>query len=68
MIVANKVGPDCGFDTEDNTVDVFWCGGEQSFPMTAKTELAGHLIQLIAERYVASETGKTDDKWPRAVR
>jgi len=68
MIVANKVGPDCGFDTEDNTVDVFWRGGEQSFPMTAKTDLAGHLIQLIAERYVASETGKTDDKWPRAVR
>ena len=68
MIVANKVGPDCGFDTEDNTVDVFWRGGEQSFPMTAKTELAGHLIRLIAERYVASETGKTDDKWPRAVR
>ena len=68
MIVANKVGPDCGFDTEDNTVDVFWRGGEQSFPMIAKNELAGHLIQLIAERYVASETGKTDDKWPRAVR
>ena len=68
MIVANKVGPDCGFDTEDNTVDVFWRGGEQSFPMIAKNELAGHLIQLIAERYVASETGKTEDQWPRAVR
>ena len=68
MIVANRVGPDCGFDTEDNAVDVFWHGGERSFPMTVKTELAGHLIQLIAERYAASETGKTDDKWPRAVR
>ncbi len=68
MIVANRVGPDRGFDTEDNSVDVFWRGGEQSFPMTAKTELARQLIQLIAERYAASETGKTEDKWPRAVR
>jgi phosphopantothenoylcysteine decarboxylase/phosphopantothenate--cysteine ligase len=68
MIVANRVGPDRGFDKDDNAVDVFWHGGEQSFPMTVKTELAGHLIQLIAERYAASETGKTEDQWPRAVR
>ncbi len=68
MIVANKVGSDCGFDTEDNAVEVFWRGGEQSFPTMAKSELARHLIQLIAERYVGSGSNKTDDKWPRAVR
>ncbi len=68
MIVANKVGSDCGFDTEDHAVEVFWRGGEQSFPTMAKSELARHLIQLIAERYVGSGSNKTDDKWPRAVR
>ena len=68
MIVANKVGSGCGFDTEDNAVEVFWRGGEQSFPTMAKSELARHLIQLIAERYVGGGRNKTDDKWPRAVR
>lgn len=68
MIVANEVGADRGFDSEDNAVDVYWRGGEQSFPTTAKAELAGHLIQLIADRYEAAEDNKTDDNWPRAVR
>lgn len=68
MIVANKVGADCGFDTEDNAVEVLWRGGEQSFPTTAKSVLARQLIQLIADRYVGSESNKKDDKWPRAVR
>ena len=68
MIIANKVGPNHGFDNEDNAVEVFWRGGELSFPTTAKSELARHLIQLIADRYVGSEINKKDDKWPRAVR
>ena len=68
MIVANKVGSDCGFDREDNAVEVFWSGGEQTFPMTAKSELAGQLIQLIADRFAGSDRNKTEDKWPRAVR
>jgi phosphopantothenoylcysteine decarboxylase/phosphopantothenate--cysteine ligase len=68
MIVANKVGADCGFDSEDNAVDVYWRGGERSFPLTAKTELARHLIQLIADRYPESRRDMSSDKWPRAVR
>jgi phosphopantothenoylcysteine decarboxylase/phosphopantothenate--cysteine ligase len=68
MIVANEVGADRGFDSEDNAVDVYWRGGEQSFPTTAKAELAEQLIQLIADRYESAEDNKTDDKWPRAVR
>ena len=68
MIVANKVGADCGFDTEHNAVEVFWHGGERSFPTTAKSELARHLIQLIAERYTGTGKSKNDDRWPRAVR
>jgi phosphopantothenoylcysteine decarboxylase/phosphopantothenate--cysteine ligase len=68
MIVANEVGTDCGFDREDNAVDVYWRGGEQSFPTAAKSELAEDLIRLIADRYTMAETNKSDDKWPRAVR
>jgi phosphopantothenoylcysteine decarboxylase/phosphopantothenate--cysteine ligase len=52
MIVANHVGENRGFDSDDNTVDVFWAAGEQSFPMMAKTELAVALIKLIGERYL----------------
>ncbi len=68
MIIANKVGPNHGFDNEDNAVEVFWRGGEQSFPTTTKSELARHLTQLIADRYLGSKSNKTGDKWPRAVR
>ncbi len=68
MIVANKVGVDRGFDSDVNTVEVYWRGGEQSFPTAAKAELAEDLIRLIADRYDVAETDKSDDKWPRAVR
>lgn len=68
MIVANKVGVDYGFDSDVNTVEVYWRGGEQSFPTAAKSELAEDLIRLIADRYDVAETDKSDDKWPRAVR
>ncbi len=54
MIVANRVGADCGFDRDDNAVSVYWHDGKQEFPVSAKTELAGHLIKLIASRYEAS--------------
>lgn len=68
MIVANKVGADRAFDREDNAVEVFWRGGERSFPMTAKSELATQLIQLIADRYARSADTQTKKDWPRAVR
>ena len=51
MIVANKVGKNLGFDSDDNAVEVLWSGGEQSFPLAAKTTLAQGLVKLIAERY-----------------
>lgn len=68
MIIANKVGVHRGFDSDVNTVEVYWRGGEQSFPTAAKSELAEDLIRLIADRYDVAETDKSDDKWPRAVR
>ncbi len=40
MIVANRVGRDCGFDRDDNAATVLWKGGSRSFPTTSKTELA----------------------------
>ena len=58
MIIANQVGENRGFDSDDNAVDVFWAAGEQSFPMMAKKELAVALMKLIAERYLEkSEAG-----------
>jgi phosphopantothenoylcysteine decarboxylase/phosphopantothenate--cysteine ligase len=53
MIIANEVGPNRGFDSDDNTVEVFWPGGGQSFPTMAKTRLAMELVRLIATRYAA---------------
>ncbi|MFQ6006908.1 MAG: bifunctional phosphopantothenoylcysteine decarboxylase/phosphopantothenate--cysteine ligase CoaBC, partial [Woeseia sp.] len=59
MIVANRVGAGRGFDCEDNAVEVFWHGGERSFPMSAKSELAARLVLLIAKRFEAkTEAGK----------
>ncbi len=52
MIVANRVGSDRGFDVDDNAVDIYWNGGEQSFPSAAKTDLAAQIIELVAERFL----------------
>jgi phosphopantothenoylcysteine decarboxylase/phosphopantothenate--cysteine ligase len=51
MIVANRVGDDCGFDRDDNIVEVYWQGGEQAFSKAAKIELAEKIVQLVAERF-----------------
>ena len=51
MIIANRVGDDCGFDCDDNAVEVYWQGGEQGYAKAAKTELARQIIQLVANRY-----------------
>jgi len=53
MIIANRVGADCGFDADDNTVDVFWSDGEHHFGEAPKPELANRLVELIAGRYRA---------------
>ena len=54
LIVANQVGKGRGFDCDDNAADVLWQGGERSFPMMDKVDLARALIELIAERYRAA--------------
>ena len=62
MIVANRVGSDCGFDCDENEVEVLWRDGRQSFPMAAKTELADDVIALIAERFDAPNNTTTQPK------
>jgi len=51
MIVANQVGEGRGFDNDENAVDVFWNGGEQTFGTAEKTELARDILKLVAARY-----------------
>lgn len=51
MIVANRVGPGCAFDTDDNEVLVLWPdGSQQAFGQAPKRELADALLALIATR------------------
>ena len=51
MIVANRVGSDCGFDYDDNAAEALWDGGDRSFAKMAKTELAHELMNVVVERY-----------------
>ncbi len=53
MIAANRVGPECGFDQETNSLTVLWHDGEAQLEQTTKPILARRLIELIAERYRA---------------
>ena len=62
MIVANRVGRDCGFDRDDNTATVLWKGGEQSFPTCSKIDLARNLIELTAQRFYAVRGSETQPK------
>lgn len=51
MIVANKVGQNLGFDSDDNAVEVYWQDGQKRFPTMSKQALASQLIDLISKRY-----------------
>ncbi len=62
MIIANRVGDDCGFDAEDNSVNVFWPDGERRFPTARKEELARNLIELVAQRFYAARGADTQPR------
>ena len=52
MIAANNVAlAGQGFNSDDNALSVFWPTGHADLPLTNKTQLAHHLLTLIAERY-----------------
>ncbi len=59
MIVANRVGDDCGFDRDDNAVEVLWADGAQKFESAAKIELAERIVRLVAERFEATRGART---------
>jgi phosphopantothenoylcysteine decarboxylase/phosphopantothenate--cysteine ligase len=58
MIAANRVGSAdgrrLGFESDDNALLVLWPGGSQSLPSMPKGRLAGELVDLVCERYLAS--------------
>jgi phosphopantothenoylcysteine decarboxylase/phosphopantothenate--cysteine ligase len=59
MIVANRVGADCGFDYDDIAAEVLWSGGEKAFDKMPKSELAAGLMDLIAARFFATRGAET---------
>jgi phosphopantothenoylcysteine decarboxylase/phosphopantothenate--cysteine ligase len=64
MIVANLVGKDRGFDVDQNAVEVFWRGGQQSFPLAEKRQLAQDLVALIAKCYEENFGADTQTELP----
>jgi phosphopantothenoylcysteine decarboxylase/phosphopantothenate--cysteine ligase len=69
MIIANQVGENLGFDSDNNKVEVFWASGEKSFPTMAKEKLAVQLIELITGRFLEkSGSGAGNDLPVAAVR
>ena len=56
MIIANDVSnAEIGFNSDSNSVTVYWGESEQEFPRMAKSALAMDLIDLIAYQYVATQ-------------
>ncbi len=59
MIAANSVADGQVFGADNNALQVFWPGGEQTLPAAAKSQLARDLINLIIDQYHAKNTTKT---------
>ncbi len=59
LIIANRVGDNCGFDRDDNTATALWQNGEQSFPTCSKSDLARELIELVAQHFYAVRSADT---------
>jgi phosphopantothenoylcysteine decarboxylase/phosphopantothenate--cysteine ligase len=52
MIIANDVSnTDIGFNSDSNSVTVFWGQNQQDFPRMSKSALSNELIELIAHQY-----------------
>jgi phosphopantothenoylcysteine decarboxylase/phosphopantothenate--cysteine ligase len=55
MIIANDVSnTDIGFNSDSNSVTVFWDESQQYFPSMSKSTLSHQLIELIAHQYADS--------------
>lgn len=55
MIAANQVGEGLAFDCDDNALTVYWAGGRRELERAPKCQLAGSLIDVIAERFAGSK-------------
>ncbi len=62
MIIANRVGHDCGFDCDDNSAIALWSEGEKDFPLCSKRDLARELVELVASRFYAERGSDTQPK------
>ena len=62
MIIANQVGDDLGFDSDENAATAFWKKGERRFPRARKSELANELVELVAGRYYAVRGADTQPR------
>lgn len=51
MIAANLVGPDLGFEQDDNALLVLWKNGQHELARAPKGALARALIELIAQQF-----------------
>ncbi len=54
MIAANWVGEragGAGFNSDENALQLIWLDGERSLPRSSKSELAGCLLDVVAERF-----------------
>jgi phosphopantothenoylcysteine decarboxylase/phosphopantothenate--cysteine ligase len=54
MIAANRVGIEgSGFECDDNTLAVYWPGGERALGPASKQQVADGLLDLVADRFAA---------------
>jgi phosphopantothenoylcysteine decarboxylase/phosphopantothenate--cysteine ligase len=53
MIAANLVSDGIAFDKDSNELLVLWAGGKKNLAFASKDEIAGQLIDLITDRYLA---------------
>ncbi len=58
LIAANRVGRACGFDTEDNTLEVFGADRHWDLGSRSKRDLARDLVTIIAEQMRPEQNGK----------
>ena len=55
MIACNNVAdPQCGFDSDENALEVYWANGHCSLARDRKRKIARELIRLIAQRYAST--------------
>ncbi len=61
MVVANVVGGTTGgFDAEENSVTVYWTGGETALPLASKAQIARELRAIIMQHFTGKLPAGTD--------